>query len=138
MLVLARLAHFEGFPSITIGYDLLFTEIFFALSRFGALGLKTNASAEHEQITPLAYLHQNWKKWLTEGVIYYGVVGSGLALYMLSNKVLFGTFSPVSGQIKRWWGTLAGRVTKASKTETRSAAISQGIFSRFVSSINSV
>jgi len=26
------------------------------------------------------------------------------------NKITFGTFSPVSGQIKRWWGSLSGRV----------------------------
>jgi hypothetical protein len=29
---------------------------------------------------------------------------------MLWNKIAFGTFSPVSGQIKRWWGSLSGRV----------------------------
>jgi len=47
---------------------------------------------------------------LTDGVAYYGIIAGGLALYMLSNKFLFGTFSPVSGQIKRWWGSLPGRV----------------------------
>jgi hypothetical protein len=47
---------------------------------------------------------------LTEAIAYYGIVVGGLALYMLSNKIWFGTFSPVSGQIKRWWGSLPGRV----------------------------
>ncbi len=110
MLVLARLEHFEGFPRITIVYDLGFTALFFALSRFGAFGLKANSSEVSESITPLKYLLENWKTWISEGPVYYGVVGAGLALYMLSNKFLFGTFSPVSGQIKRWWGSLAGRV----------------------------
>jgi hypothetical protein len=78
-------------------------------SRFGVSGLKTNTTTV-EQITPTHYLQQNWKQWLNDGVAYFGVVGGGLALYMLSNKIFFGTFSPVSGQIKRWWGSLAGRV----------------------------
>ena len=33
-----------------------------------------------------------------------------LHLYMLYNKIAFGTSSPVSGQIKRWWGTLIDTV----------------------------
>jgi hypothetical protein len=46
-----------------------------------------------------------WRSWLRDGSIYYGIVGGSLALYMLWNKLAFGSFSPVSGQIKRWWGT---------------------------------
>jgi len=65
---------------------------------------KTKADAQ--TITPLAELQINWKKWLTEGVTYYGILGGALALYMLYNKIAFGTSSPVSGQVKRWWGTL--------------------------------
>ncbi|HRQ24379.1 MAG TPA: hypothetical protein PLF42_13205, partial [Anaerolineales bacterium] len=48
----------------------------------------------------------NWKTWLTDGAAYYGVVGGLLAVYMLFNKVVFGTSSPVSGQVKRWWGSM--------------------------------
>jgi hypothetical protein len=66
--------------------------------------------ASEETITPLAELQNNWKKWLTEGAAYYGVVGGALALYMLYNKLAFGTSSPVSGQVKRWWGTLINTV----------------------------
>jgi hypothetical protein len=109
MLVLARLEHFDGFPRSAIGYDLAFTAIFFTVSRFSALGLRTTAS-NADKFTPFEYLRQNWKPWLTDGMRYFSVVASGLALYMLSNKIFFGTFSPVSGQIKRWWGTLPGHV----------------------------
>jgi len=38
------------------------------------------------------------------------VVGGALGIYMIWNKLAFGTFSPVSGQIKRWWGSLSGKV----------------------------
>ena len=110
MLILARLEHFEGFPRITILYDLGISALFFTLSRFGVLGLKTGQTEPGTSTAPLQTLHENWKLWVSEGIIYYGAVGAGLALYVLSNKFLFGTFSPVSGQIKRWWGSLAGRV----------------------------
>ncbi len=55
--------------------------------------------------TPLTELGNNWKKWLAEGITYYGILGGALSLYMLYNKITFGTSSPVSGQVKRWWGT---------------------------------
>ncbi len=43
--------------------------------------------------------------WLRDIFIYFGLTGTGLVIYMAINKVLFGTFMPVSGQIKRWWGS---------------------------------
>jgi hypothetical protein len=49
----------------------------------------------------------NWRTWFKEGAIYYGIVGGSLSLYMVWNKLRFDTFSPVSGQVKRWWGTFA-------------------------------
>jgi hypothetical protein len=118
MLALARLAHFEGFPRIAIAYDLIITALFFSLSRFGEMGLSTNPFPDTAQTTPIEQLSQNWKKWAVEGMAYYGTLGGGLALYMLMNKVLFGTFSPVSGQIKRWWGSLAGNVYGGSVANT--------------------
>lgn len=49
-------------------------------------------------------------KWLHDGLIYYGIVGGGLVGYMGINQLLFGTVLPVSGQIKRWWGSLPNDV----------------------------
>ena len=68
-------------------------------------------------LSPLAELQTNWKKWLAEGVIYYGILGGALALYMLYNKIMFGTSSPVSGQIKRWWGTMTNTVYERSRLQ---------------------
>lgn len=62
------------------------------------------------EVSPAADLLIQWKKWLTEGAVYYGIVGGSLALYMLFNQLIFGTTSPVSGQIKRWWGSLPDTV----------------------------
>ncbi len=47
-------------------------------------------------------------KWLRAFFSYYGVVGAGLLTYMGVNRLLFSTWMPVSGQIKRWWGSLPG------------------------------
>ncbi len=57
-------------------------------------------------ISAFSELQLNWKTWLAEGTAYYGVLGGFLAVYMVFNKFMFGTTSPVSGQIKRWWGTM--------------------------------
>lgn len=59
---------------------------------------------------PLRALRVHGRTWLTEGAIYYGILGGALGLYMLWNKWTFGVSSPVSGQIKRWWGSFASRV----------------------------
>jgi len=71
-------------------------------------GQKTKSG--EQVISPLAELQENWKKWLTEGFIYYGIVGGSLSLYMLYNKIAFGISSPVSGLVKRWWGTLLNTI----------------------------
>jgi hypothetical protein len=55
-----------------------------------------------------AKIQLNWRQRFSEGVRFYGILGSALAAYMLFNKVVFGTFMPVSGQIKAWWGSLQG------------------------------
>ena len=55
--------------------------------------------------SPLALLRLSWRRWLTEGAVYYGIFGAGMAIYMIWNRLAFGTFTPVSGQIKHWWGT---------------------------------
>ena len=63
-----------------------------------------------EKHSPVQFLQENWSRWFGEGIRYYGIIGAALAAYMLFNKLVFGTPSPVSGQIKRWWGSLSGRV----------------------------
>jgi hypothetical protein len=60
------------------------------------------------------------KTWLMTGVRYFAPVGIVLSVYMGINWFLFGTPSPVSGQIKRWWGTL---MTVYGKPETSLAGL---------------
>lgn len=60
--------------------------------------------------SPLEQFRQRWRIWLSEGLTFYGILGGVLGAYMLFNRFMFGTFMPVSGQIKRWWGTLPNNV----------------------------
>jgi hypothetical protein len=55
-------------------------------------------------------LKASWRTWLSEGAVYYGILGGALGLYVLWSKFSFGTTSPVSGQIKHWWGSFSSRV----------------------------
>ncbi len=100
----------EGFPRIVIPIQAGITFLFFLFTRLMIIGLRTESSHAAEGLSPVQEFRVRWKKWLSDGVIYYGITFGSLALYMLWNKVAFGTFTPVSGQIKRWWGSMSGRV----------------------------
>jgi hypothetical protein len=110
MIAIAPFAHFEGFPRITILTDMGITVILYGLARIGVFGLRTNPTNVETDLSPIKELSASWKTWLKEGFIYYGIVFGALAIYMVANKIAFGTSSPVSGQIKRWWGSLSGQV----------------------------
>lgn len=88
--------------SVIVVYP-LFAVLLTVLARVAVRTFSSRASP-HE-IGPRELLKSRWQTWVTEGAIYYGIVGAALALYMGLNKLLFGTFTPVSGQIKQWWGT---------------------------------
>ncbi|HEY5729477.1 MAG TPA: hypothetical protein VIS72_05460 [Anaerolineales bacterium] len=110
MIVVTPLARFDGFPRSAIAYDLIATIVLFALPRLGVVGLRTKPWNTEPESSPTRQLTSDWKTWLNEGLAYYGVVFGALGIYMAWNKIAFGTFLPVSGQIKRWWGSLSGRV----------------------------
>ena len=110
MLVIARVQSFIAFPRIVILYDAIATFILLLLPRLLAAGLKTANATPSEKQSPIGVFLRNWKGWLVDGLWYYGVAFGALGLYMLWSRFAFGTFSPVSGQIKRWWGSLSGRV----------------------------
>jgi hypothetical protein len=106
-LLFVRLGIAKGFPRSAFMIDWGLSLILILVLRltaywFGNPQIKVDA----QSMTPLAELHADWKKWLTEGITYYGILGGSLALYLLYNKIAFGISSPVSGLIKRWWGTL--------------------------------
>ncbi len=110
MIVVSAMAKFEGYPRTLILYDFVLTTLFFGITRYATLGLRSNASRHADSNSPIKQFMENWKTWLNDGLVYYGILGGAMALYLLWNKITFGTSSPVSGQIKRWWGSLSGNV----------------------------
>lgn len=110
MLVVARSFRFENFPRMILVYDAIITLILVGLTRLICIGLGTSEPRSDIHESPLALIRNNWSRWLQDGSLYYGMAFGGLGIYMLWNKVAFGTSSPVSGQVKRWWGSFPGRV----------------------------
>jgi hypothetical protein len=51
-----------------------------------------------------------WKKRWQVAWNYFAPMAITLGIYMLANQIYFGTPLPVSGTIKRWWGTLPNTV----------------------------
>ena len=110
LLASLRLGLVEGsFSRLIVLIDIGLTFLFFGASRFMLLGLRTGPAPSDPREGPLDELRAHWRTWLREGVLYYGIVLGALGMYMVWSKLVFGTFSPVSGQIKEWWASLPGR-----------------------------
>jgi hypothetical protein len=111
VLAIQRFGFVQGsFSRIIILIDTGLTLLFFGISRFMFLGLrKASSSPSDLHGKPWDDLRDHWKKWITDGALYYGIVFGALGIYMVWSKFVFGTTSPVSGQIKQWWASLPGR-----------------------------
>lgn len=100
LLTIGRaLSLIPNFSKAALLLDAALTLLGILLTRLAIFGFQVH---RHEATVSPKSL---WKQWLREGLIYYAILGGLLAAYMLWNKIAFGTFMPVSGQIKRWWGT---------------------------------
>ncbi|MCC6299146.1 MAG: hypothetical protein IT314_07600 [Anaerolineales bacterium] len=108
MLAIAQLGNFAGFPRTAIALDFAVTLLFFGSSRLIFIIFRTSPNTSEP--SPLLELRANAQTWIRDGLAYFGVAFGLLGVYMLWSKFSFGTFSPVSGQIKRWWGSFPARV----------------------------
>ncbi len=66
-------------------------------------------------------IFKNWSRTelrqnIQDGVLFSVPIAFLVGGYMLANKLIFGTFSPVSGQVKTWWGTLGNTVYRQNET----------------------
>ncbi len=108
-IILIQLGIGKNFPRTAFLIDWGISAFLILTLRLAAHFMQTGADSAKvnaQHAAPLSELKTNWKKWLADGTTYYGIMGGMLALYMLFNQLMFGTPSPVSGQIKRWWGTM--------------------------------
>lgn len=104
-IVLIQFNIIDGFPRSAFVLDFGFNLLLFTSLRLTAYWF-TNPNLHLSASSPFAQLKSNFNTWFREGLAFYGVLGGLLIGYMLFNHFMFGTSSPVSGQIKRWWGSL--------------------------------
>jgi hypothetical protein len=105
LFLLTQIGIAQSFPRVALVYDFALSLALMLILRLTARWF-SNRKVNFNHHNPIIELKANWKKWATEGALYYGILGGALAVYMLYNKLAFGAFSPVSGQIKRWWGSI--------------------------------
>jgi hypothetical protein len=104
-ILFAQIGLGRNFPRSAFAYDLLISLILISASRLTAIWF-THPSKTQADESALAQFKSKWKTWLSEGAAFYGVLGGLLVIYMVFSHFAFGTSSPVSGQIKRWWGSM--------------------------------
>ncbi|HMR98223.1 MAG TPA: hypothetical protein PKE62_03130 [Anaerolineales bacterium] len=100
----------SGFPRSVILLDFGFTLLFFGLPRLAYSLIRARNETSDDKVNPLSELKQKWQTWTKDGFAYFSVAFGLLGVYMIWNKLTIGSFSPVSGQIKRWWGSFPARV----------------------------
>ncbi|MBI2332763.1 MAG: hypothetical protein HYU84_11505, partial [Chloroflexi bacterium] len=103
-ILLEELGMGRNFPRSAFALDFIISLTLISASRLAAYWFANPNRIQAE--TPLAQFKSNWKTWLREGAAFYGVLGGLLFAYMVFSHFTFGTSSPVSGQIKRWWGSM--------------------------------
>jgi hypothetical protein len=108
----------SGFPRSVIAIDLAISLAAVIIVRLAACVFHTTAETQ-PAYQPIQFLRGNWKRWLGDTAVYYGITLGLLAVYLLYNLLTIGTPMPVSGEIKRWWGSLEGNAYGgAVKSET--------------------
>lgn len=109
LVILNRLGIFKFISKSVLLIEAIITLI---LILFLHLVIKQAMSAADQ--TPfnkfMNYFHRSWRRILTEGTFFALPILFLLGTYVTLNKLIFGTFMPVSGQIKQWWSTLPNTI----------------------------
>lgn len=94
---------FLGFPRTVLIIDFVISTVLMLGWRLVYIVYTKSKKRDYSQDISWA---KNGKTWLTYAVCYFGPILVLLAVYMLFNKSYAGASMPISGTIKRWWGTL--------------------------------
>ncbi len=105
LTLLQSTGHIVGFPRIVPVADLVISSVFMLIIH--GLDWFTH---RRDQGTDTPDSLVKWKEWLPEGAGYALPIGLLMGCYFIFNFFYFGTPSPVSGQIKQWWGSLPNTV----------------------------
>ena len=96
----------SGFPRSIILIDAAIAFVLMLLFR-SILFLMKKQKYITEKNIPLG---ENFPNWIKRTALYFLPVLLLMSLYLLINHIVFDAAFPVSGQIKRWWGTLPNTI----------------------------
>jgi hypothetical protein len=102
---LTALKIIPGYPRLVLVADLLISIIVLSIVHLVDWFINHRKSNE----IPAASL-RSFNSWLPEGLGYALPIAGLMGVYFIFNFLYFGTASPVSGQIKQWWGSLPNTV----------------------------
>jgi hypothetical protein len=105
MILLSMMKIFGSFPRTVIITDWLLSLLSILVFRW-MVAFSNKWTGLLPVFPDNGLLRQNWKRWLKLGLSYYSPIAITLAVYMGIYKLYFGSFSPVSGQVKQWWGSI--------------------------------
>lgn len=106
LIVAYRLGVFDRFPRSVILIDWFITLVGAVIFMF-ILHLTAHSVSETAgTVSVLQHLKLQLQIWWQRGSAFFAPIMTVLGIYMLWNKRSFDTFTPVSGQIKHWWGTM--------------------------------
>jgi len=96
----------KGFPRSAVIIDWVFS--LFLIGGYHLYRVKRDLvnGSKKEDVS----LKNNWRVWMSRAVGYFSPISITLIIYLIINYRYAGTAMPVSGQIKRWWGTLPNTV----------------------------
>lgn len=104
LLILSAGQFIGSYPRLVVLLDVFFSVLLFLPVRW--LAVRLAAEDERVETSPLREFSQNFTIWFSRGTGYALPVVFLLVFYLLLNLYWFGTPTPVSGQIKHWWGTI--------------------------------
>jgi len=98
----------EGFPRSALLINTVITFVLIVATRFGILLF--GRRVKYPTLAPIEQFQSNWRAWLSDSLAFFLPLTGVLGIYSLWNKITFETATPVSGQVKRWWGSFASKV----------------------------
>lgn len=109
--LLSRLGRLTSFPRSVLLIEFALSLVFAFGLRWAVRGRVARASLTGKQglgqVLQFPDVRQeNWKLFFSRAAAYFLPLGVALGGYLAFNHAVFGTAMPVSGQIKRWWGTI--------------------------------
>ncbi|MEJ5225365.1 MAG: glycosyltransferase family 39 protein [Anaerolineales bacterium] len=103
MLALTAVGLGHGLPRIALLYEAVLSAAALFLTRGLAHGL---GLLSLHLPPPLRWLRANWRGMFRDAAATLGVLAVFLGAYLVWSMLTYGTPTPLSGQIKEWWGTL--------------------------------